>query len=428
MKIIIKVQYYNLNLNIYIILMDKLNYKLIIVFVGLPASGKSYTSNHIKQYLTWLGYNIKIFNCGDYRRKLSKKILNSDFFDNDNCYNQKIKESYFYFSMFDLNYHLRFTNTNIGILDATNSTKKRRNKIVKFFSLFNYQKRIIFLENITNDPLILKNNINFKKSSPDYKDKSVEFMMKDFNNRLDHYRKVYEDIEDDENIDYVKIYNCGKKVIYNNIFGHLETIILNYIINFRVNIKKIYLTRHGESLFNVQNRIGGDPSLTNKGIDYSKKLFKYISIHYKVNDINIFTSNLKRTKETSELLIKNGYDVIHKDILNEIDGGICENMTYEEVKNKMPELYKNRKKDKFNFKYPEGESYNDLIFRIKEFILEINRLDKPILIITHNAVIRVILCYFLNISHKIIPHMDIPLHSLYCIENENYFYKKTQII
>ena len=54
-------------------------YKLIIVFVGLPASGKSYTSNHLKQYLTWLGFKIDIFNCGNYRRKLSKSKQDADF-------------------------------------------------------------------------------------------------------------------------------------------------------------------------------------------------------------------------------------------------------------------------------------------------------------------------------------------------------------
>ena len=114
--------------------------------------------------------------------------------------------------------------------------------------------------------------------------------------------------------------------------------------------------------------------------------------------------------------------------MNEIDGGICENMTYEEVKKKMPDLFKNRNQDKFYFKYPEGESYYDLILRIKEFILEINRLDKVVLIITHNAVVRVILSYFLNIKHDKIPYMDIPLHTLYLIENTKYFYKKKVVI
>ena len=100
-------------------------------------------------------------------------------------------------------------------------------------------------------------------------------MINYFNKRIEYYRMVYEDIEDDEQLDYVKIYNCGKKIIFNNISGHIETLILNYLVNFKVNIKKIYISRHGESFFNIQNKIGGDPDITENGIKYSKKLFNY---------------------------------------------------------------------------------------------------------------------------------------------------------
>ena len=109
--------------------MNKFNYKLIIVFVGLPASGKSYTSNHIKQYLSWLGYKIEIFNCGNYRRKLSKTSHSAEFFNNDNIENIKKKEEYFYHTIFDLNSYLIAKKGQIAILDATNSTKKSRIKI-----------------------------------------------------------------------------------------------------------------------------------------------------------------------------------------------------------------------------------------------------------------------------------------------------------
>lgn len=405
-----------------------MNYKLIIVFVGLPASGKSYTANHIKKYLSWLGYNIDIFNCGHFRRKLTGGKQCAQFFDNNNEENLKLRESFFHHTIFELNNYLKNLNGHIGILDATNSTKLRRKKIIRFFSLFRYKKKIIFLENITNDSVILKNNINFKKSSPDYIDISEETMKNDFNKRLEHYSRVYEDIEDDENIKYLKIYNCGKKVIFNNIYGEIETLILNYLVNFRVNLKTIYISRHGQSLFNLENRIGGDPDITEDGYKYAKKLYNYISLNYKPDEIIIFTSNLKRTKKTAHLFIENNYNVKHKDLLNEIDGGICENMTYEEVKEKMPKLYNNRKKNKFHFKYPEGESYYDLIIRVKEFILELNRLDKPILIISHNAIIRVLFSYFLSFKHDNIPYIDVPLHTLFCIKNDEYFYKKTEII
>ena len=116
--------------------MEKIDYKIIIVFVGLPASGKSYTSTHIKQYLTWLGYNISIFNCGNYRRLLSGGNQSASFFDHTNEYNMKIREQFFYSAMFDLNTFLKVKNGDIGILDATNTTKNRRKKNNKFFFQF----------------------------------------------------------------------------------------------------------------------------------------------------------------------------------------------------------------------------------------------------------------------------------------------------
>ena len=74
------------------------------------------------------------------------------------------------------------------------------------------------------------NNINFKKKSPDYINTSDVLMKKDFFKRIEYYQEIYEDIDDEENVNYMKIYNCGKKVIYNNIYGNLETILLNYLI------------------------------------------------------------------------------------------------------------------------------------------------------------------------------------------------------
>jgi len=37
-------------------------------------------------------------------------------------------------------------------------------------------------------------------------------------------------------------------------------------MNLHIYPRPIYLTRHGESTFNVQSRIGGDPGLTELGI------------------------------------------------------------------------------------------------------------------------------------------------------------------
>ena len=402
--------------------------KLIFVFVGLPASGKSYTSFHLHQYFNWLGYPTKIFNCGEYRRKLTPDNQKACFFDNKKSDSVQQREVFLKYALFDLNTFLTINNGKIAILDATNSTQERRKKILETLNMFEYQKNIIFIENITTDETIIEKNILFKKNSKDYISFSIEDMKKDFKTRLDFYKEIYQPIGEEEKLNYIKIFDCGKKVIYHNIDGYMESLLLTYLINFRVTNKKIFIARHGQSLFNLESRIGGDPELSEEGQKYAKKLYHFISLQYKKDEIIIFTSNLKRTKSTAKYFIENDYKVIHKEILNEIHGGICENLTYDEVKKNMPEVYKSRKQDKFYFKYPEGESYNDLIVRLKEFILELNRIDKPVLIICHNAIVRVLYSYYFSILHQEIPYQDIPLHNLDCITNDTYFYKKESVL
>ncbi len=39
----------------------------------------------------------------------------------------------------------------------------------------------------------------------------------------------------------------------------------------------IYLSRHGESLYNLENRIGGNPRLSPRGLKYARALGAYIN-------------------------------------------------------------------------------------------------------------------------------------------------------
>ena len=41
--------------------------------------------------------------------------------------------------------------------------------------------------------------------------------------------------------------------------------------------------------------------------------------------------------------------------MDEIDAGICDGMTYEEIAEKMPDVSAARKKDKLGYRYPKGE-------------------------------------------------------------------------
>ena len=73
--------------------------------------------------------------------------------------------------------------------------------------------------------------------------------------------------------------------------------------------------------------------------------------------------------------------------LNEIDSGVCDDLTYEEIKSRWPNDFESRDADKFHYRYPRGESYEDLVARLEPVIMELERKD-CVLVIGHQAVNR----------------------------------------
>jgi 6-phosphofructo-2-kinase/fructose-2,6-biphosphatase 2 len=58
---------------------------LVLVMVGKPARGKSYTARKIARYLLWLGYRARVFNVGSYRRTQLGAGQDHSFFDPENA-------------------------------------------------------------------------------------------------------------------------------------------------------------------------------------------------------------------------------------------------------------------------------------------------------------------------------------------------------
>lgn len=174
--------------------------------------------------------------------------------------------------------------------------------------------------------------------------------------------------------------------------------------------KIIYLSRHGESIYNLEKKIGGDSDLSNNGIEYSKNLSRYFNSKNK--NLVVWTSKLKRTIQTGKNL---NFPKFEFDELNEINAGIFENMTFEEFKNNYSDEYNKRSNNKLNYKYVNGESYIDLINRTDNILKKLNNINSEILIISHQAILRVLIGILLNKKLEEIPFMSIPLHTLFKI-------------
>lgn len=274
---------------------------------------------------------------------------------------------------------------------------------------------MLFIESICDDEEIILANIKeVKVSSPDYRElhddqKAIE----DFRQRIQHYVDVYEplDVCDEAECTYpfVKLVNVRSRIVVNRVDDYLQTRIIFFLVNLHIKPRSIYIVRHGESQHNVEGKIGGDAPLSERGQQFAKALPAALAEQLPPNTpLTVWTSTLKRTIQTAAHL---PFSRRSWKALDELDGGVCDGMTYEEIEQAFPEDFAARDADKFRYRYRGGESYADLVDRIEPIIMELER-QENILIIAHQAVIRVILAYFLDRPSDELPYLQIPLHTL----------------
>jgi len=98
--------------------------------------------------------------------------------------------------------------------------------------------------------------------------------------------------------------------------------------------------------------------------------------------------------------------------LREIEVGVCDGLSYDQIKENFPNEYKNREQDKLRYRYPRGESYMDIISRLESVIFELERQQAPVVIVAHQAVLRCLYAYFLDLPPEEVPYLAIPLHTV----------------
>ncbi|SCV05421.1 LANO_0H07118g1_1 [Lachancea nothofagi CBS 11611] len=421
--------------------------KLVIVMVGLPATGKSFITNKLSRFLNYSMYYCKVFNVGNTRRQFAKEHnlqdQDSNFFDPGNPESKALREKWAMDTLDQLLDYLLDGPGSVGIFDATNSNKSRRKKVLEKIHSRNTQIKVLFLESVCSDKATVEKNIQLKLFGPDYKGKDPETSLQDFKERLSNYVTAYEQVEDDEDLQYIKMIDVGKKIISYNIQGFLASQTVYYLLNFNLAERQIWITRNGESEYNVQGKIGGDSGLTPRGRRYAKALAKFIDEqrvaftenemkaqlenrvdgkNFSATEFFVWTSMLQRAVETGNYFNEDDYPNKQMRMLDELSAGDSEGLTYAEIQSKYPEEFEERLNDKLRYRYPGigGESYMDVINRLRPVITEIERIKENLLIVTHRVVARVLLGYFLNLSRDIIANLDVPLHCVYCLEPKPY--------
>lgn len=406
--------------------------------VGLPARGKSFTAQRLARYLQWMSMGVGIFNVGNYRRRLQQELQNGsldgqDFFDPANTTAMLIREQAAQQALDDCLHFIIASDASsptVAIYDATNSTRKRRRWL---YEHLHSRGNVFFVELVCTDTDTIRQNILASKTcNPDYSDSEVEEVLLDFSRRIQHYQSVYETLHSisEPELSFARIVDFGRD--WEMQFRGRPSVHLCKIIRFLHETtsaaslipKRIWLTRHGESEMNLQGRIGGSgAALSSRGREFALKLAKRLPeiLQYKLPSLTVWTSSLARTRETAQILADKqnllSIDAIPWRALDELSAGLCDGMTYEEIDRAYPHLSAKRAQDKFGTRYPQGESYADLVVRLHPLIMEVERsLHRELLIVAHQAIVRCLYAYFTGMPMTSAAHIEVPLHSLVGID------------
>ena len=168
-----------------------------------------------------------------------------------------------------------------------------------------------------------------------------------------------------------------------------------------------FFVRHGETDYNKERRIQGQKESSPLNILGREQARIAGEVLRDKNIEIIFSSDLLRTQETAEIIAKelpNKQEIVLDKRLRERDLGEAEGLTYEETKERFPDIYHYAKKPANNENYQEAEE------RIWEAVSEhiSKHPHKNVLIVSHGGTLRALLRRIHNIDPETFSTITVP--------------------
>jgi len=157
----------------------------------------------------------------------------------------------------------------------------------------------------------------------------------------------------------------------------------------------ILMVRHGESLSNHDHLFAGgrsDVALRERGLQQAELTAAFVAENYRVT--RVYSSPLQRAWVTGKCVADRfGLDVIVRQALTEIDGGLWEGMSFAHMEQWYPEEFRLWVTDYGHAACPGGESVSQVASRILAEMTKIaeENPDTTVLVATHGAPVRVML-------------------------------------
>lgn len=168
-------------------------------------------------------------------------------------------------------------------------------------------------------------------------------------------------------------------------------------------MKKIYFVRHGQTIWNVENKICGatDIALTALGHEQAIETGKTI-LEQGIHADEILYSPLMRAADTAKHIAEiTGISARMEPRLKEQNFG-----KYESTPRNGAEFQEAKKE--FVCRYEGGESMLHLAQRIYNLLDELKTDDKTYILVAHNGIARVVQSYFNEMTNEEYAHFGVP--------------------
>ena len=186
----------------------------------------------------------------------------------------------------------------------------------------------------------------------------------------------------------------------------------------------IYLVRHGQTKFNVEQRHQGhvDSPLTELGREQARRAGDTLATLIDPRDSVIFSSPLGRALQTAEIIadiIAVKRSIIIDSDLMEIGMGSAEGMTQAEVEKRWPVSAANSTMKTMSLWSPDGETLEALAERLNRALRRVVDDDAGSrVVVTHGVAARVFQASHLGLGCVEASRFDAPQDALFCLSDD----------
>ncbi|KPI85903.1 6-phosphofructo-2-kinase/fructose-2 6-biphosphatase-1-like protein [Leptomonas seymouri] len=432
---------------------------LIVIMVGLPGRGKTMVAQQIRRYFQWNGLMCSIFSHQAYRRRAEKAMVERSeggggggIDTNSPAAAAELESRVSKELAQDLTKYV-WNTSGVAILDGTQTTHARRQSLLRAIRDTRRinMTRVVFVEVLMNNPEAIMANILRAKET--FVEPPADFVERYYALMAQH-ELVYKTLNPITDCDtsYIRIEDAQTYSL-NMISGWMPSRLAFMLHNLSYTPVNLYLTRSGEYVDMLNERIGGNSRLTKRGWAYSRALLDYFkseispttsltvmtscakrctqTVHYfaeesiKLQEPPNATGNVSERKQQQQQQQQKGLATLRCRVsyfptLDDINHGDCEGQLLSDVLRTMPNTLQSMKADPYYTAWPNGECIHQVFnSRLEPHIHDIQASTTPVLVCSHLNLLQGLYSYFVTEGDSVITPQNalkIDIHTEYVIK------------